>query len=172
MSIEPILDKLMCDKKLFELESLLTGSEIVRTMVVSSDIAAAVTPPFPDTEEGLRLGEFRRWLDAFMEGCELSVAEDPFRKPADAMLARTAPVEDEFWSIRVTEPDDTAGLRSLGGFFGLDKFRALTWEYREAICDFDDQVNLVRDAWRNLFGTEKPLRGDSLDEYLTNYRAV
>jgi hypothetical protein len=167
-----ILDKLLDDKKLFELESLLTGSDTARTMIVSQDVAAAVSPPFPDTEEGLRLGEFRRWLDAFMEGCELSVAEDPHLKPPDAMLSRTDPIEDEFWSIRVTEPEGTAGLRSLGGFFGLDEFLALTWDYREAIPIFDDEIDRVRDAWRDLFGSIKPHCGDSLDEYLTNYRPV
>jgi len=98
MSINTILDKLLHEKKLFELESLTTGSDTARKMIVSPHIAAVVSPPFPDTEEGLRLGEFRAWLDAFMEGCELSVAEDPHQKPPDAMLARTDPPKDEFWS--------------------------------------------------------------------------
>jgi len=172
MSINTILDTLLHEKKLFELESLTTGSDTARKMIVSPHIAAVVSPPFPDTEEGLRLGEFRGWLDAFMEGCELSVAEDPHQKPPDAMLARTDPTEDEFWSIRVTEPEDTAGLRSLGGFFGLDEFIALIWDFREAIPVFDDEVDQVRNAWRDLFGSKKPYHGVSLDAYLTNYRAV
>ena len=172
MSIEAILEKLLNDKKLFELRSLFTGDDTARTMIVSPDILAAVTPPFPDTEEGRRLGEFRAWLDSFLEGCEISVAEDPFHKPPDAMLARTTPVEDEFWSIRVTEPEDTAGIRALGGFVGRDEFVSLTWDYREGIPVFDDEVGAVRDAWYNLFGSEGPFSGDSLDEYLTNYRTV
>ena len=83
---------------------------------MSPDILAVITPPFPETEKGKRLSEFRAWLDAFMEGSEISVAQDPDQKPPDAMLARVKPVEDEFWSIRVTEPEKTPGIRSLGGF--------------------------------------------------------
>jgi hypothetical protein len=88
------------------------------------------------------------------------------------MLARVDPVEDQFWSIRVTEPEDTAGIRSLGGFAAKDEFISLTWDYREGIPIFDDEVDMVRDAWRDLFGLEGPFGGDSLDEYLTNYRAT
>ncbi len=171
MSIRPILEVLLGDK-LFELASLFTGDETARTMIVSSDILAAVTPPFPDTPEGLRLGEFRAWLDNFMEGGEISVAQDPFRKPPDAMLARIDPVASELWSVRITEPEQTPGVRGFGGFAEKDKFVALTWEYRETIIDFDAAVDDVITAWDELFQPYKPLKGSSLDEYLSNYRPV
>jgi hypothetical protein len=141
-------------------------------MFVSRDVLVAVSPPFSDTEQGQRLGEFRAWLDSFVEGGEISVAENPNEKPAHAMLARVAPVEDEFWSIRVTEPEDTAGIRALGAFAGKDKFVCLIWDYREGIPVFDEEVEAVRVAWRYLFGLQRPFRGESLDEYLTNYRAL
>ena len=86
-------------------------------MYVSADVLAAVTPPFADTLEGERLGMFRAWLDDFVDGARISVSEDPDRKPPYAMLARVHPVDDEFWSIRVNEPLDTAGIRSLGAFW-------------------------------------------------------
>ena len=172
MSIDPILSQLLQANKLFELASLLTGDETVRTMIVSADVMAVVSPPFADTEEGLRHGELRAWMDAFSEGAELTVAEDPDRKPPDAMLARVHNVDDEFWSIRVTEPEDTAGIRSLGAFAAKDKFLALTWEYREDMTDFDSHVQGVQQDWDDLFGSEPPFFGDRLDEYLTNYRAV
>jgi hypothetical protein len=172
MSICAILGKLLSDQKLFELESLFTGEDTARTMIVSADILAVVTPPFSDTEHGRRLGEFRAWLDNFLEGGEISVAEDPNQKPPDAMLARVAPIKDQFWSIRVTEPEDTAGIRALGGFAAKDKFICLIWDYREGIPVFDDEVDAARDAWRDLFGSQGPFSGDNLDEYLTNYRPV
>ena len=153
--------------------SLFTGDETARTMIVSPDILAIVTPPFDDTDQGKRRGEFRAWLDDFMEGCEITVAEAPFNKPADVMLARVYPIEAEFWSIRVTEPQDMPGLRSLGAFAEKDKFIALTWDYRESIgADFDDEVDAVREEWRSYFGSISPHSGGSLDDYLTNYRAV
>jgi hypothetical protein len=162
----------LSDKKLFELQSLFTGGETARTMIVSPDIFAAVQPPFPDTEYGERLGEFRAWLDAFMEGAEISVAENPDQKPPDAMLARVKPIDWEFWSIRVTEPERTPGIRALGAFADKDKFVALTWDCREMIQNFNDEVESAADAWIDIFGSEDPLRGDNLDEYLTNYRPV
>ena len=165
MSICAILKGLRNREKLFELPSLFTGDDTARTMIVSPDILAVVTPPFPDTEEGRRLGEFRAWLDSFSENAEISVAEDPFQKPPDVMLARVAPVEKEFWSIRVTEPEDTAGIRALGGFAAKDKFVSLTWDYREGIPIFEDEVGIVCGAWRNLFGVVGPFSGESLDEY-------
>jgi len=173
MSRVQILAKLLQDKGLFELESLYTGEETARTMIVSPEILAVVSPPFADTLEGKRHGEFRAWLDSFMEGAEISVAEDPHDKPPDAMLARVDPIEAEFWSIRVTEPEETPGIRAFGAFTQKDTLVALTWEYRELIGDaFDDEVDSVRDAWTVLFVSEEPFGGASLDEYLTNYRVV
>ncbi len=118
----------------------------------------------------MRREELRVWLDAFSEGGEISVAEDPHKKPPDAMLARVDPVADEFWSIRITEPEDTSGIRALGAFAAKDTFVALTWDYREHIGeDFNDAVADAREAWRDLFGDEPPFSGENLDEYLSNY---
>jgi hypothetical protein len=143
-------------------------------MYVSADVLAAVTPPFADTLEGERLGMFRAWLDDFVDGARISVSEDPDRKPPYAMLARVHPVDDEFWSIRVNEPLDTAGIRSLGAFWKLNEFVALTWAKREDIgADFDAEVDEAQERWADLFAAETPHTGDDLDEYLTNYyRAV
>lgn len=172
MSIAPILDEHLEMGRLVELASLFTGDETARAMIISLEILAVVTPPFPDSEEGVRLGEFRAWLDSFMEGAEISVAEYPFQKPSDAMLSRVDPVESELWSIRVTEPHETPGVRSFGGFAEKDKFIALTWDFREMIPHFDDAVSSALSAWEDLFGSNGPFKGDGLDEYLTNYRAV
>jgi hypothetical protein len=144
------LAKHLDNRSLIEMMSLFTRDETARTMIVSPDIMTIITPPFDDTEQGKRCGEFRAWLDDFIEGCEITVAENPFDKPLDVMLARVDPLEAEFWSIRVTEPEDTPGLRGLGAFAEKDKFIALTWDYRELIgADFDDEVDSVREEWRS-----------------------
>jgi hypothetical protein len=90
------------------------------------------------------------------------------------MLARVENVEDEFWSIRVTEPIDTAGIRSFGAFFALNEFVAVTWGMRDDIRDeFDEAVAEAQERWKDLFRAEEPHSGDDLDEYLTNcYRAL
>jgi hypothetical protein len=172
MSRVQILEGLLEQRGLFELKSLLTNDEGPRRMIVAPGVFADVMPPFADTPEGERLGELRGWLDAFMEGNELSVAENPDRKPPDTMLARVRPVEAEFWSIRVTDPDGTPGIRSLGAFSDTDEFIALRWEYRENIDIFDEEVQSTIEAWRDLFRSEAPHSGSNLDAYLTIYRAV
>jgi hypothetical protein len=172
MSIDRILQPLLVDGRLRELPSLFTGFETARTMIVTPEIFAAVTPPFPKGTDGVRLAEFRNWLDAFSEGGELSVAENPLKKPHDAMLARVEPTNAEFWSIRVTDPDKTPGMRSLGAFVDTDKFVALTWDYRENIDSFDAEVEDVRRIWESLFVSQLPHTGDCLDDYVSNYISV
>lgn len=166
-------NKLVKHKSL-DFESLgIPQDETARTLYISADISLAVSFPFPDTPEGERLGEFRAWLDNFIEGAELSVAENPDQKPPDAMLARVRPVEAEFWSIRVTLPEATPGIRSFGAFSDKDEFVALTWEKREVIADeFNTEVTAVMEAWQDFFAPEVPYRGDALNEYLTICRAV
>jgi hypothetical protein len=182
MSREHILREAL-GKRLFRLkpEPLFEDEEGVepsREMYVSADVSAAVTGPFPDSLEGRRRGEFWAWLEDWMYGTEIGVCEDPFDKPGETQLARVAPVEDEFWSIRVPAPLDTDGqpigdgLRSLGGFHALDEFIALIWDYREVIDhDFDSFVDEVREVWRDIFDKELPHQGDNLHAYLTRFVA-
>ena len=173
MSIENRVRLLVEAGTLIELPSLYTGSETARTMLVSRTVFDAVEPPFPANQSGIRLAEFRNWLDsAFSEGGEISVAEDPKLKPQDAMLARVLPVESEFWSIRVTDPAQTPGIRGFGAFVGKDYFVTLTWDYRENISDFSDEITNVQQEWRKLFGDERPHSGVSLDAYLSNFIPV
>jgi hypothetical protein len=173
MSRQAIIAKLMGSKlhlhKSLNFESLgIPQDETARTLYVSSEISAAVSFPFPDTPEGERLGEFRAWLDNFIEGSELTVAEDPDQKPPDAMLARVHPVEKEFWSIRVTLPETTPGIRSLGAFSDTDEFVALTWEKRELIAgQFNQEVEFAMQAWKDFFGIVPPHQGNSPNDYLT-----
>lgn len=171
MSIDTIILQHL-GKRLFQLESLETGDETGREVFVSADISAATMPPFPDTEVGQRLAELRAWLDGFLELAEITVAEDPDHKPPDVMFARVHPVKAQFWSIRVTLPEESPGIRAIGAFAGKDKFVALTWDYREKMVDFDGDVELAMKYWADLFGSQEPFRGDNLDAYLTNYRPV
>ena len=132
MSRRQIIDQLCLGPrpKLFDLKPLMSSgddAETPRSVYVTADIMAVVAYPFPDTPDGARLGKFRAWLDDFVDGARISVSEDPDNKPPYTMLARVHRVEDEFWSIRVNEPLCTAGIRSLGAFWSLDEFVALTW---------------------------------------------
>ena len=179
MSRQQIIAQHVAERQLFRLRSIdfellgITQDE-PRTVYVSSEIMEAVsTLPFPDTEEGYRLGEFRAWLDGFIEGGEISVAEDPDEKPPDAMLARVHPVKAEFWSIRVNDENQKPVIRSLGAFSDINEFVALIWDWRDSIGErFNEEVELVRETWVLYFELEDPHKGDDLNDYLTTYRAV
>ena len=151
------------------MESRLTGNETVSTLWVSQEIWEAVTPPYP-VERAVRLSEFREFLDGFLEGGRFSVAEDPDRKPSDAMIARVHPVKDEFWDFRVTAPKP--GIRAFGAFAAYDTFVLLTWEYRGDIRDFDAEVERCKCDWAQRFNAVAPFKGKRLNEYLSNYYAV
>jgi hypothetical protein len=160
-------------RRLHCLESLMWGEETVRTMFVSNEIYEAVCPPFPEHRDGLRLSEFRQLLDAFLEGGEFSVALDPDRKPSDALLARVHPVEAHVWDLRSIAPKP--GIRALGAFSEKDTFIALTWDYRENLDSpgaWAHEIERCRTLWRELFGTQPPFHGATLDEYLSNFTAV
>jgi hypothetical protein len=103
------LDGLQVVGKVCERPTEYAGRDTGRIMYVTPEILAITTPPFADTREGERLAEFGAMLDAFSELGMFSVAEDPDNKPADTMLARVRPVEADFWSIRVTDPERQPG---------------------------------------------------------------
>lgn len=171
MTLSTSLVSLLRQRRLFERPSNYTGLETVRRLYVVPEILAITAEPFGETLRDQRLAEFAQMLDAFGEGGRISVAADPRRKPPDAMLARVDPVRAEFWCMRVTEPEQTPGIRGLGAFVEKDAFVVLTWHFREQMS-FDDDVTEVRQVWRDLFGDNSPHRGPAIDEYLSNYWAV
>jgi hypothetical protein len=170
MSIHDQIVRLEAEGKLHCLESLLTGEETVRTLWVSSDIIAAITPPYPlakGEEQRTRLREFRAFLDAFLENGHLMVAQDPDDKPEYAMMARVKPVNREFWDFRVTAP--LPGIRAFGAFADYNTFVLLTWDFRENIPPgkFEDDVTDCMERWCDLFGDTPPYARDNLNEYIS-----
>jgi len=170
MSIHEQITKLEAANKLYCLESLLTGEDTVRTLWVSSDVEAAVTPPYAlgrNPNERERLREFRQFLDSFLEHGHLSVAQNPDDKPDFAMLARVKPVGKEFWDLRITAPQP--GIRALGAFADFNTFVVLSWEFREKITSFDDEVQNCIDCWEEFFGNISPFKTDQLSKYLSEF---
>jgi hypothetical protein len=164
--------------ELFLLPTLVPGEPTVRELFVSKKVKEAVFPPWPDNHLGIRHQTFRADFDAFTEHDMRSVSENPRNKPPDTHIARVDPVEREVWDFRSLHPP---GIRSFGRFGGLNLFVALTWAYREDIEPGDDwrsddnwraEIELCETEWARLFGDDLIFRGDTLDDYLTNYIAV
>lgn len=169
MSIIDIVDRLVGDGRLIERPSTLLQIQ-ARSLYVTPELDADTSLPFADTLEGERFASVAQYFDAFSELNMITVSENPHRKPSDVMLARVDPVGDEFWSMRIVDPEETAGVRIFGAFCAKDSFVALTWDFREAIAAaFDAEVEGVKEAWGDYFGTVKPHSGSFLNDYLTNY---
>jgi hypothetical protein len=168
MSIRDEITALVSGNKLHCLESRLTGEETVRTLFISQEVLDALTHPYPE-DRAHRLSEFREFLDAFLEGGLLSVAEDPDLKDSYAMIARVKEVKDDFWDFRVTAPKP--GIRAFGAFSEFDTFILLTWEYREHIDDFNAEVDRCKTEWAQLFKSP-PYSGANINAYLSNFYPV
>jgi hypothetical protein len=167
-----VLASLVRERRLLLRPSNFTGFETVRTIYTVPEILAITCGPFGDTLHDERLAEFAQTLDAFSEGGRISVAQNPDQKPWDAVLARVHPVDEEFWSIRVTAPEETPGIRAFGAFVEKDGFAVVAWHLREEMSSFDDDVMQARVAWKELFGSATPHRGSALDDYLSDYWEV
>lgn len=139
---------------------------------MTEELFDAVSGPVSDDPDSEIMYEFRATLDAFLEGAEIAVSEDPFGKPPETTLARVHPVGKEVWDIRSIEPHP--GVRCLGCFLEKDLFVALKWDYRENIGseDWNFIIDECLDLWKNIVKTKPPLSGKSLDDYLSNYYVV
>lgn len=142
------------------------GPETPRTLFLTKSVLDAVTPPFPATPKGLH-AEFRQQLDAFLELGLMSVGLEPKTKASDALMARVAPVEWEFFDFRITSP--YPAIRAFGGFAEKDTFVIVSWQYRDIIADdFDAEVVRCKHEWEKLFGRTTPFKGNTLNDYLSN----
>ncbi len=90
--------------RLFRLPPSIPSDPTVRKIVVTREVLHAVDGIFPDNYDGIRLSDFRETLDAFTIGEEISVGENPFKKPSNCFLARVDPVVlepvPEIWTRR------------------------------------------------------------------------
>lgn len=146
-----------------------TDVETKRDIYVSREVDDAVRGPWEETTEGLRLAELRGHLDIFTGGGLISIADNPYDKDKTAFLARLDPARDGAWQIR--DCDDPA-IRVFGHFAFIDTFIALTWRWRDELDGRDsrswrDEINRCKTEWRKLFPTYQPLKGGTLDEYVS-----
>ena len=165
---------LVKSRKLARVRPLFPMDPVYRCLLVGADVWEATRGPFSDDFTGERQAHFRAALDQFVSGGELAVADDPYDKDPDAMLARINPIHEEVWDIRIVEPG--SGVRCFGRFVARDTFVGLGWDYRENIRssgEWDHMRNHAIEVWRTLFGDLEPFRGDRINDYLScNYRAV
>ncbi len=153
-------------KELFYLPQRYGGIGI-RTLIVSNEVKHDVTPPYPETREGVWLETFRASLDQYSSGRRSTLGFHPTKKPPHSFMARTGhPTINDIWDIRSVGSDD--GVRCFGGWGGHNLFVALTWEYRKDL-DFVAETKRARDEWDRLFPGLSPFAGKNPDDYGSNF---
>lgn len=105
-------------------------------------------------------------LDRFTAGAIISVAMDPFDKPASTELARVSAEADGTWAFRIRDPKPQ--VRIFGSFAERDLFIALDYRQRDAL-DFEAAAGKARVLWDDLFGGIPPITGNKIDDYLSGY---
>jgi len=153
---------------------LFGDEENPRAVYVSEEVYGIVKGSMLESWDDERHASLRALLDDFVAGTRIAVAEAPYSNKGCATLARVDPVEAEIWDIRCLDP--YPGIRVFGRFAAKDTFIALTWDYRENFeggVYWANEVARCTDAWESLFGTLSPLKGNSLNDYLShNFYAV
>jgi hypothetical protein len=174
MSRQAIITQLVTGSKLYLHKSLnfeslgIPQDETARTLYISSEVSAAISFPFPDTPEGGALANSERGSIILSRVRSSLLLRTPIENRPTRCLRGFIPVKNEFWSIRVTLPETTPGIRSLGAFSDTDEFVALTWEKRETINNqFDQEVERVTQVWKDFFGIVPPHQGNNINDYLT-----
>lgn len=153
------------------LNPFLPFDSIVRTMVMSREVADAV-PPCADAEK--RCARVRADLDAFVVGGLMSMCLEPFEATGERFGLLYKPSYGIF-DVRCCDP--RPNIRILGGFADRDLFVALAIHPRSRpplgdgrSAAWADAIHVTRNEWRDLCGTEQPLTGSAEDVFLSNFK--
>lgn len=169
MSIRDQINSLVQDGRLFELYPVLKSEKVSRCMFVSKQIWDEISPQ-SDEKFDERFAKLRADLDRFVDGSEVTVAHNPYKRSKKAYIARTNPIEDEVWDIRSVDP--RPGIRVLGFFAEKDVFIALEWEFRTNLDGpggklWSKFLRANGAHWRRLFGVYRPHSGGQTSDYIS-----
>jgi hypothetical protein len=156
------------------------GDRKVRTVLMSQEINSLVSGPWDDEEMGERCGRLLATLQRIVRGEILVVCMVPF-KAREAQIGRLDPVEDSVFDIRSREEP---GLRVFCRFAEKDVLIAsvcaprsmpVSWLARLPLGDgysrqWRRAVYECKDHWTKLFPAYDPVKGDNLNDYLSNAR--
>jgi len=148
-------------------------------MFLSTEIKDLIDGPWNSADLRYRAGRLRADLEDFIRGATITVCLEPFAAKT-AYMGRLWPLEDSVWDIRSRDP--SPALRVVGFFAETDTFVALRWAPRSrrpkwtsmpALGSKDsrawrDIIVQCKADWRNLFPTYVPVRGESLNAYISD----
>ena len=154
------------------------GDRKFRTVLMSGAINRLVSGPWDEDEMGIRCGKLLAKLQRIVRGETLVVCMEPF-KARGAAIGRLEPIEDSTFDIR---DRDEPGLRVFCRFAEKDVVVALVcaprsvqvlWLPRLPLGDRYSRewrwgIAECRNQWSQLFPAHDPVKGDNLDDYLSN----
>jgi hypothetical protein len=155
-----------------------SGDARARTVLVSPMINQLLVGPWDDQEMGERCGRLLASLSRIVSGELLKVCLTPFGA-REAQLGRLSPIEDSVFDIRSREKP---GLRVFVRFAERNVLIALTCAPRSVKVSWLDSLPLgdrhsnewkravydCRRLWSDLLPAHDPVKGDNLDDYLSN----
>jgi hypothetical protein len=177
MSIGAEWQKLIGARELFRLPEL-QGDPRVRVVLLTPEVQEVLTKEMPEGPEANRRSRLLARLHAIVAGRHLVVCMTPF-KARKAVIGRLSLIEDSVWDIRC---QDTPKVRVFCRFVEKDVLFAATCRPRTVSMtwidylplgdskskEWRDGINATKRQWRMFFPAHEPVKGDDLNEYLSN----
>jgi hypothetical protein len=156
---------------LVQVVPILPHDPIVRTMLVTKELADFLNEESASDEQVSRRAALRADLEAFVKGDRISASLDPYRKSKECYIAVTDPVRDAIWSLRCRDPKPS--YRLFGAFAERDVLVLFSCRERTLLGGLGDwawrrEIRAASAVWMRMFQYEK-LQGDELSEFMTNY---
>lgn len=177
MSIRQEWKKLVRDGELFRLVPL-DGDPIARTVLLSPEMQELLQRDMEEGEEANRRSRLLATLQNVVAGRRLVVSLEPY-SARKANIGRLDPTEEAVFDIRCqTKP----AVRVFCRFLEKDVLFAVTCRPRSVPMvwlgwlplgltqskQWKEGIRATSREWAKFFPTYEPVKGDNLDEYLSN----
>lgn len=170
-SIHLILQEAVESGQLLLWEPTVPGDPCLRTLYISAEINDEFEPKtWADPAVAIRYASLDADFERFVHGDLIPIGMAPFDKGDDAFMARVDPVEYGIWTIRSVSP--SPAIRVFGAFCMPDTFVALLTRRRKNLGgrgsrEWKEARESALERWRAIFGSQRMVLGDNLDDYIT-----
>lgn len=167
MSIRVEINQRIYEKRLWQLNPMVSTDPCVRWMFITEEIRSFLIGPWDSTEDQIRAGVLRAYMDEFSKGNPISLDLRPYDKNKAVYMAALDPVEDNVFTIRNR---DKPSIRVFGSFAKKDVFVATVWDYRNNLGgpnskEWRDLRERSKAVWRQLFNQYQSFSGATPDDY-------
>jgi hypothetical protein len=177
MSIREEWKQLVSERELFRLEPL-DGDPNARTVLLSREMQELLERPMGEGDEANRRSRLLATLQNIVAGRSLVVCLEPY-EARRANMGRLSPIEISVFDIRCR---DKPAVRVFCRFLEKDVLFAVTCRPRSVTMnwlgwlplglgqsnEWERGVAATIREWNKFFPTYEPVKGDSLDDYLSN----